>query len=258
MVTFRPDGRGARGRVGLLIPHLDPVSETEARVLLPQDVALHVARAPLGMIDPAARLLPQFGRDAAMAFARSPALRSAVARLATLETKAVAYGFTISSYLQSEEEEAAHADMISDVLGGVPVILQARAIADALQALAPRHIALIHPPWVKHELLEMGAAYFVRSGFSVVDNARADVARDMGEVGPNALFSWICARVPDEAEAVSICGGSLRAIGLIDALEDALGRPVVTANQALSWAVMRRIGIWDRVAGYGRLFETEG
>jgi len=258
MVTFRPDGRGALGRVGLLCLHLDAVPETETRVLLPQGVSLHVARASLGMIDPAARLVATFGRDASLAFARSPALRSAAARLAPLDPAVTIQALTVSSYCQTAPEEAAHAEMLSAMLGGGAVVLQARAIAEALAALGARRVALLHPPWLSHEIADLGAGYFARAGFEVVDNARADVVRDLREAEARALYSWVLARVPEEAEAVAICGSSLRAIGVIEALEAALGRPVVTANQASSWAALRRMGVRERVPGYGRLFEVGG
>jgi maleate isomerase len=258
MVSFRPDGAGVRARVGLLTPHFDPVPETEIRVMLPQGVSLHVARAPLGMIDPGARIVTHFGRDAALSFANGPGLKSAAARLAPLDTAAAIYGFTGSSYAQTEAEEDALVGRLSEVLGDVPVILQARALVRALGALAASRVALIHPPWVRGEAVEYGGLYYRRHGFEVVDNGRADVARVLSEVGPEALYNWISARVPDDAEAVAVSSGSLRAIGTIEALEARLGRPVVTGNQAALWAALRAAGIGDRVEGYGRLFECAG
>lgn len=257
MVTFRPDGRASRGRVGLLVPHFDPVAETETRQLLPGDVSLHVARVPLGLIAPGARLILHVGRDAALSFARNPALRSAAARLAALDTSVTIYSFTSSSFMLSAQEESGLAGMLSEILGGVPVILQARALIDALAALEVGRVALIQPPWVKPELLDLGTAYFERNGVAVLDHARADVARELGEVSARALFTWVRARVPDEAEAVVICASTLRAIGIVEALEEALGRPVVTANQAAAWSALNQIGVRDPLEGYGRLFDCE-
>jgi len=42
---WRPDGAGWRARVGLLTPHFDPVPETEFRVMAPEGVSIHSARA---------------------------------------------------------------------------------------------------------------------------------------------------------------------------------------------------------------------
>jgi maleate isomerase len=42
---------------------------------------------------------------------------------------------------------------------------------------------------------------------------------------------------------------------VIDRLEQALGKPVITSTQATLWHALRLAGIEDRIAGYGRLLE---
>jgi len=41
---------------------------------------------------------------------------------------------------------------------------------------------------------------------------------------------------------------------IIDALEQRVGKPVITSNQALAWDALRLAGIEDQMAGYGALF----
>ncbi len=53
-----------------------------------------------------------------------------------------------------------------------------------------------------------------------------------------------------------IGGNGFRAVGAIAVLEEDLGRPVVTANQALLWAALRAADADpSSVSDYGRLFE---
>ncbi len=47
----------------------------------------------------------------------------------------------------------------------------------------------------------------------------------------------------------------MRAIGAIQALEEALGKPVLTSNQVVFWAALRLANIPARVTGYGQLFD---
>jgi len=63
--------------------------------------------------------------------------------------------------------------------------------------------------------------------------------------------------VPDSAEAAVIGGGGFRAIGAIEALEAALGRPVLSANQAAFWYALRLSGVTNGVSGYGRIFALD-
>ncbi len=52
-------------------------------------------------------------------------------------------------------------------------------------------------------------------------------------------------------------GNGFRAVGAIRALEVALARPVLTANQTVFWHALRLGGIRASVVGYGQLFSRE-
>ena len=45
---WRPDGWGYKARVGLLVPHIDVIPETELRANAPEGVSIHAARVPFG------------------------------------------------------------------------------------------------------------------------------------------------------------------------------------------------------------------
>jgi maleate isomerase len=78
--------------------------------------------------------------------------------------------------------------------------------------------------------------------------------RPFTEVLPAEVYDWAKANVPSNADAVFIGGNGLRAIGVIQALEQALGRPVLTANQVLFWQALRLLGVTLTVSQYGRIF----
>ena len=59
---------------------------------------------------------------------------------------------------------------------------------------------------------------------------------------------------PDSADAVLVVGTGFRAATTIAPLEEDLGRPVITANQASLWHCLRIAGIGSPVSGWGRLF----
>ncbi len=63
-------------------------------------------------------------------------------------------------------------------------------------------------------------------------------------------------QVPATAEAVLFSGNGFRAIGVIAALEEDLGRPVLTANQVAFWYALRQAGVRASANGYGRVFRT--
>jgi maleate cis-trans isomerase len=59
-----------------------------------------------------------------------------------------------------------------------------------------------------------------------------------------------------EADAYLLSCANIAAFGIIAELERALGRPVVTSNQAVLWDALMRIGHDDVAACPGRLFAT--
>ena len=63
--------------------------------------------------------------------------------------------------------------------------------------------------------------------------------------------------VPKEAEAVFVGGNGMRTIGAIQALEKALGRPVLTSNQVAFWGALSLANIAAPVAGYGEIFNKQ-
>ena len=102
-----------------------------------------------------------------------------------------------------------------------------------------------------------GAAYFGCAGLEVVFARSAELPNSQRDVHPGTLFEWARTNVPSSADVVFVGGNGFRAVGMIEALEEDLKRPVLTANQVLFWYALRRTGSGARVAGYGRVFEEQ-
>jgi maleate isomerase len=84
----------------------------------------------------------------------------------------------------------------------------------------------------------------------------ADLPNSQRDVQPGTIYEWTRAHVPKNADAVFIGGNGFRAVGAIEALEEDLGRPVLTANQVILWHALRLAGANARVSGYGRIFDA--
>lgn len=126
----------------------------------------------------------------------------------------------------------------------------------ALRAFNAERVAVIHPPWFDAQLNELGHDYYRDAGFQVVLAASCPLPSDQHSILPADLHAWAVSNVPDAAEAIVIGGNGFRAVGVIDALEARLGRPVVTANQVLLWAMLAAAGAEPGgVARYGKLFD---
>lgn len=142
--------------------------------------------------------------------------------------------------------------------GGLPVVTPTAAAVTALHGFGVQRVALVDPPWFDAELNGLGSDYFRAAEFDVVFAAPAELPSDQRMISPGDLFDWVRRKAPATAEALVIGGNGFRAVGIIDALEQELGRPVLTANQVLLWAALAASGADPaRVEGYGRLFKAQ-
>src|SRR5690606_2270448 len=76
-------------------------------------------------------------------------------------------------------------------------------------------------------------------------------------VSPDFLREYARAVDRPDAEALVICCGAMRAVDVIQEIEDELGKPVIASNQAMLWDCLRLAGIDDRVEGFGRIFNVD-
>jgi maleate isomerase len=120
--------------------------------------------------------------------------------------------------------------------------------------LGAKRVALIHPPWFSEDVNAKGMEYFRGQGFEAIFCERMTPARSFTEMRPAEVYEWVRAKTPRQADAVFIGGNGLRAIGAIRALETALRRPVLTANQVAFWAASRVAKVSATVSGYGQIF----
>jgi maleate isomerase len=250
--SWQPDGLGYRARIGLLTPNDDAVPESEFWTLAPEGVSVHVSRVLL--VD-------------TRTFSDPPHPDDATAHLAALPMQAIVFAFTTTGYILGPDGERALTARLEKSSNRIPVVLSCPAAVAAFRAVGARRIALIHPPWFTDDEQQLGVAYFKNQGFDVVyaNQMRLrgfsiakpdDPLRKFTEVYPGELYAWARTQVPAEAEAILFSGNGFRVIGVIAALEEDLGRPVLTANQVAFWYALRQAGVHTRVNGYGRLFRS--
>lgn len=233
---------GAVPRLGLILLATDLTTERDvARLIGADEAGVHATRVAF-----ANPTTPENLRGMA------PRLTVAAGLLVPGEPlAAICYGCTSASVVIGEGEVAA---AIEAARPGVPVVTPIGAAKRALAVLGAVRVAVLTPylpettqPVVEH----LGA-----SGFEVVA-ARClglDDDREMARIDGECIVA--AAREADsvEAEAMFVSCTALPALAVVAKIEAALGKPVVTSNQACIWEMRRRAGLTAPVEGFGQLF----
>lgn len=136
---------------------------------------------------------------------------------------------------------------------GVPVTVPPEALGQALHALGAGRIGIVSPylPLADDHVRR----WFAESGFDVagVEGLRAATEDSVIDITPDQLRSGFEKVDGADVDALVHVGTSIAMVRLVDAFEDAFGKPVVSVNVANLWSALRGAGIEDRLSGFGRL-----
>lgn len=103
------------------------------------------------------------------------------------------------------------------------------------------------------------AKYFEDSGIGVSEMASIDVSfAGIPELPPETLYKLIKKKFLERrgSDAIYILGSGLDTLGIVEALEQDLGVPVVQPTAARVWEIQRRLHVRQPVKGYGTLLAT--
>ena len=249
------DGWDASTRVGVLTAHAAVGAESELEAMAPETVTIHASRVPFGGMAAGGVMEPTISLSQVRSFAEPPHLDDATELLAAAPIDAIGCGFTACAYALGADGEEAMLARLEERSGDIPVTATATAAVAAMRGIGAERVAIVHPPWFDTELSSLGSIYFESLGFGVLMSASAELPGEQRLIEPAPLFEWVRANTPDAAEAVFIGGNGFRSVGVIEALERDLERPVITANQALLRRLLDLAGSGAAVSGYGRLLE---
>lgn len=229
-------------RFGLVALATDLTTERDAARVLPHDrAALHVAR--VAYENPTTpenlrRMAPRL-TEAASLIAPDTAL------------SAILYGCTSASVVIGDD---AVIQAIQAARPGVPVVTPTSAAMDAFSALGVRRIAML-TPYLPETTAPM-VTYFADRGLGIVaaDCLGLEDDREMARLRADTLIAAAEAADRTEAEALFIACTAVPALGVIEAIEARLGKPVISANQASLWRMLAHAGLPAAPAAPGRLF----
>jgi maleate isomerase len=254
--VFEPDGWVYRARIGLLVPDADVGPESEFSAMLPAGVGINASRFHFPSGNKAAAP-GQIGMAPVEYVAAAGPLDDAVRLLANAPVDVIALAFTSTSYVGGAGDDPALVARLSASANGKPVVTTGQALLAALAQVGARSVMLVDPPWFPAGLTELGRAWFKRAGYNVVSAQSAGLPTGQGNIHPGGLYQWVRRNIPADTDAVVVGGNGFRAVSTVRCLEADLKIPVITANTALLWYVLRTLGLpTQEVTRYGSLFTS--
>ena len=245
-LPFKSDGgKSAIAALGIVLLQSDETLEAEFRSIFNVNgVALFHTRIPM-MPEVTPATLQQMHDDLPQAASLLPTARP---------LDVVGYGCTsgatvigaknVAAAIQSKHSSAKVTDPITAVMAAC------KHLGVSKIGLVTPYIATVSA--AMRELLEENKISVVEFGsFEQVEDAV--VAR----ITPNSIFEAICTvGKAENVDAVFASCTSLQSFDIIEDAETAIGKPVITSNQALAWHMAKLAGVSDKIQGPGQLFKS--
>ena len=237
-------GRHSRAKLGFILMSTDLAAESDFFDMAPNDVAIHITRLKTDdhttnetlskhiefMSDAASRIQPDTKPDV------------------------ISYSCTSGSIVIGEKK------IKEEIKKGAPYAIPmtlVTGVVDALEELKVKNL-VVGTPYLD-EINTKEAEFLINKGFSVLNIQGLNLTKgiEFGTVTPEYWIKFALEINEAAADAIFLSCGGIRSTEVIDRIEQKVGKPVITSNQAQMWSCLRRAGVEDKILGFGELFNHQ-
>lgn len=229
-----------KAKIGLVVVSSSTVCEGRYPRVVPRDVGFFTSRM----------LLSGKGLQGLEAMESNAA--RAMEELASVPVDAIAYCCTVSGALRGREGDC---NFCRDMTQrwGIPVTSTMLAATQAMRHLGLRRVVVTSPYPDSHH--EAEGIYLEQSGIEAISmrGMGLEKGQDFARVKPEEVLQFSLAAWDDSADGLFISCMNFDAMPAVQALEERLGKPVVTSHTATLWRALALAGSADPILGYGCL-----
>jgi maleate isomerase len=240
-------------RIGQIVPSSNVTMETEIPAMLaarqlirPERFTFHSSRMRMKTVAKE-ELAAMDGESDRCALELSDAGVDVLGYACLVAIMAMGAGYHRTSQARLHERTIANG-------AAAPIVSSAGALVDGLNRMGVKKIALV-APYMK-PLTRLVVDYIEAEGFEVVDHVALEIPNnlDVARHDPNRLPDIVKSLRTDEAEAVvlSACV-QMPSLPVIAKVEAALGKPVLSASVATTFALLEAVGLEPVAPGAGAL-----
>lgn len=227
-------------RIGLLVPSSNTTVETEFFRALPPEVTLHTARLFLATIAP----------ESILGMVEDMERQSKL--LASADVDVIVLGATAPSFFKGlgyDRELIAKIETAS----GKKATTTSTALVEAIRHIGAKRVALGSAYTVR--VNDVAKDFLEASGIEVTDVKGLSLTDNLvvGRLSAHTAHDLALSLDHSNADAIVLSCTNWKTMEVVERIEQAAGKPVITTTQATVWAALRAIGHTEPVAGYGRL-----
>ena len=237
---------GWRARLGVLVPSHIIALEPEFGLMTPEGVSCHYHRF--------AFTGGKNSEEAIRGLRRANELVADATEMIThVYPSVVVMAGTGVSFIGGHGYDQMLIKKMKEINGDLPTTTTSTSVIEAFRRLGISKVSMAMPYM---EQVARAAVDFVQENGVKVLNAKwlNKGGMDIAEISDETLCHL--AREVDDpgSDALFISCVDLHTIRIIEKLENDLGKPVITSNQATMWHALRLANINDKIEGYGQLF----
>lgn len=244
------DNRGGP-KVGVLVPYTNVNLEPDLQLMRPPGVTFHFERLGGYEVD-------KIPGPEQMAGLGASDISETLRLISGVRPAAVLYGCTSATLTHGTVFDRELAAQIKKRSGAVS-ITAAGALVEAIKALGVSRVGLASP--YLGEVNDQAAGFLASEGIETVQ--RADIGRALdnygqGELTPEEVETLALRADDSEVEAIVLSCTDMRSVEVINQIEGKTGKPVVTSNQAMVFALSRALALPMPGEAWGRLLVSRG
>lgn len=243
---------GWRARIGLLIPSVNATMEPEFNRFLPEGVSVHAGRMAIEelTVEGLSKMEER--------------LEQAAKQVAGVAPDLIIFGCTSGSLIKGSGHNEEMARLIEKVTG-IPAITTSQAVVHCLNQLGIRKVSVATPydeqiNQREKEFLEENKIRVLRIlglGFTHYEPVFPLSKRPVSRITlqePYVAYKLAMQAFDPEADGTFISCTNFRTFEIIQKLEIATQKPVVTSNQATLALALQKLNLWEPIPHLGRLF----
>ncbi|WP_299740664.1 Asp/Glu racemase [uncultured Roseobacter sp.] len=235
-------------KIGVLVPFTNCNLEPDMMALCPPGCTVHFER--MGGYD-----IDEIPDSDQMAGLGASDISENLRLISGVRPAAVLYGCTSATLTHGRTFDRELAARIAELSGALS-FTAAGSLITALNALAITRVGFASP--YVGDINDQAIAFLAQEGVEVVQ--RADIGRDLGNYGqgaltPSEVYDLALQADHPQAQAIVISCTDMRSVEAIAWIEARLGKPVVTSNQAMIFAISQALDLTRHPDAPGRLFD---